>query len=53
MFENKEISHVENNMSPLNNIEIIEMELIYQIFKKLENIIENLKKNKGLKLIIK
>ena len=50
-FENKEISHVENNMSPLNDIEIIETELILSDFKKLENIIENLKKkNKGLKI---
>jgi len=50
-FENKNITHVENNIDPINDIEIIETELMISDQTKLKNIIENLKKkNKGLKI---
>jgi GTP-binding protein YchF len=52
-FENKDITHVENKVSPLNDIHIIETELLLSDFAKIQNIIENLKKkNKGLKIDI-
>ncbi len=52
-FEDKEISHIDDCLSPLNDIEIIETELLLSDYQKLENIIENLKKkNKGLKVDI-
>ena len=47
-FENKDITHVDKTISPVNDIEIIETELLLSDLSKIENIIENLqKKNKG------
>ena len=47
-FENKDITHVDSKISPLNDINIIETELLLSDLSKIENIIENLKKkNKG------
>ena len=47
-FENKDITHVDKVISPVNDIEIIETELLLSDLSKIENIIENLqKKNKG------
>ena len=49
-FENKEITHVDDNLSPLKDIEVIETECLLSDLTKIENIIENLKKkNKGKK----
>ena len=53
-FENKEITHVDETLSPLKDIEVIETECILSDLSKIENIIENLKKNtKALKLQMK
>ena len=50
-FEDSDITHVDENLSPLNDIEIIETELILSDYNKIENIIENIKKkNKGKKI---
>ena len=50
-FENKDITHVDKVISPVNDIEIIETELLLSDLSKIENIIENLqKKNKGKKI---
>ena len=50
-FEDCDITHVDKNLSPLNDIEIIETELILSDYSKVENIIENIKKkNKGKKI---
>ena len=49
-FEDSDITHVDKNLSPLNDIEVIETELILSDHSKIENIIENIKKkNKGKK----
>ena len=50
-FENKEITHVDETLSPLKDIEVIETECILSDLSKIENIIENLKKkHKGSKI---
>jgi len=50
-FEDKKITHVDENLSPGNDINIIETELLLSDHTKIENIIENLKKkNKGGKI---
>ncbi len=50
-FEDKEITHVDDNLSPLRDIEVIETECLLSDLTKIENIIENLKKkNKGKKI---
>ena len=49
-FEDKEVTHVNDIISPINDIETIETELLISDYSKIENIIENLKKrNKGNK----
>ena len=45
-FENKDITHVDSKVSPLNDINVIETELLLSDLSKVENIIENLKKKK-------
>ena len=47
-FENKEITHVDDNLSPLKDIEVIETECLLSDLTKIENIIENLKKHKKI-----
>ena len=50
-FEDSDITHVDKHLSPLNDIEIIETELILSDYSKVENITENIKKkNKGKKI---
>ena len=50
-FEDSDITHVDKNLSPLNDIEIIETELVLSDYSKVVNIIENIKKkNKGKKI---
>ena len=50
-FKNKNITHVDDNISPLKDISVIETELLLSDLSKIENIIENLKnKNKGKKI---
>ena len=50
-FEDSDITHVDKNLSPLNDIEIIETELVLSDYSRVENIIENIKKkNKGQKI---
>ena len=50
-FENSEITHVDHKLSPLDDIQVIETELLLSDHLKVENIIENmLKKNKGKKI---
>tara|TARA_X000000950_G_C13911184_1_gene659037 strand:- start:2784 stop:3881 length:1098 start_codon:yes stop_codon:yes gene_type:complete len=50
-FEDKEITHVDDKISPLNDIEVIETELLLSDQSKIDNIIDNLKKkNKGKKI---
>ncbi|MEE2694906.1 MAG: redox-regulated ATPase YchF [Pseudomonadota bacterium] len=50
-FEDKKITHVDENLVPENDINIIETELLLSDHTKIENIIENLKKkNKGKKI---
>tara|TARA_B100000963_G_C22603503_1_gene661399 strand:- start:448 stop:1545 length:1098 start_codon:yes stop_codon:yes gene_type:complete len=47
-FESKDITHVDSRISPLDDIDIIETELLLSDLSKIGNIIENLKKkNKG------
>ena len=48
-FEDSEITHVDDNLSPLDDIEVIETELLLSDQSKISNIIENIKKNKGQK----
>ena len=43
-FEDKNITHVDNRISPLDDIQVIETELLLSDLSKIENIIENLKK---------
>ena len=45
-FQNKNITHVNKEVSPVNDIEIIETELLLSDLSKIENTIENLKKKK-------
>ncbi len=53
-FEDKNISHVYNEINPVNDINVIETELLLSDHAKITNIIENLKKkNKGLKIDLK
>lgn len=50
-FEDSEITHVDQTLSPLNDIEVIETELLISDYSKIENTIENIKKkNKGKKI---
>ncbi len=50
-FESEDVTHVENKINPLNDIQVIETELLLSDLSKVENIIENLqKKNKGKKI---
>ena len=50
-FENKNITHVNNKIDPLDDINVIETELLLSDLSKVQNIIENLKKkNKGKKI---
>ena len=47
-FESEDVTHVENKINPLNDIQVIETELLLSDLSKADNIIENLqKKNKG------
>ena len=49
-FNDNNITHVDDNLSPTNDIEVIETELLLADLSKIENILENLrKKNKGNK----
>ena len=41
-FEDKEITHVDDKISPLNDIEVIETELLLSDQSKIDNIIDNL-----------
>ena len=43
-FEDSDITHVDKSLSPLNDIETIETELILSDYSKIENITENIKK---------
>ena len=45
-FDDKNITHVNNSISPKNDIEIIETELLLSDHSKVSNIIENLEKKK-------
>ena len=50
-FENKEISHVNEKIQPIEDIKTIETELLLCDLSKISSIIENLKKkNKGLNI---
>ena len=50
-FEDSEITHVDDNLSPLDDIEVIETELLLSDQSKIDNIIENIKKKvKGQKV---
>ncbi len=50
-FENEDITHVNNKISPIDDINIIETELLLSDLEKIHNISDNyLKKNKGKKL---
>ena len=50
-FEDDDITHVNNMISPIDDIKIIETELLISDLEKAEKIMENyLKKNKGKKL---
>ena len=47
-FEDKNITHVNNQISPLKDISVIETELLLSDLSKIDKTIENLKKkNKG------
>ena len=48
-YEDKEVSHVSDCISPMSDIETIETELLLSDLNKSENIIENLKKKKQRK----
>ena len=48
-FEDSDITHVDKSLSPLNDIETIETELILSDYSKIENITENIKKKKKRK----
>ena len=50
-FQDKNITHVDKELSPLKDISVIETELLLSDLSKIEKIIENLKKkNKGKKI---
>ena len=50
-FQDKNITHVDKELSPLKDITVIETELLLSDLSKIEKIIENLKKkNKGKKI---
>ena len=50
-FENSEITHVEENLSPTNDIQVIETELLLADHSRIQNVIENIKKkNKGKRI---
>ena len=50
-FKDKNITHVDDEISPLKDIAVIETELLLSDLSKIKNIIENLKKkNKGKKI---
>ena len=50
-FEDDEITHVDEKLSPINDIQAIETELLLADFAKIQIIIENIKKkNKGKKI---
>jgi len=50
-FEDDDITHVNNKVSPIEDIKVIETELLLADLEKIERITENyLKKNKGKKL---
>ena len=50
-FEDENITHVNNNIDPINDIITIETELLLTDLAKIENIISNLiSKNKGVKI---
>jgi len=50
-FEDKNITHVNNQISPLKDISVIETELLLSDLSKIDKTIENLKKkNKGKKI---
>ena len=47
-FQDKNITHVENEISPLRDISVIETELLLSDLSKIESVIVHLKnKNKG------
>ena len=52
-FEDSNITHVDNEISPLNDLEVIETELILSDYSKIENIIENLKKKIKVRRLMK
>ena len=43
-FESEDVTHVENKINPLNDIQVIETELLLSDLSKAENIIESLQK---------
>ena len=45
-FESEDVTHVENKINPLNDIQVIETELLLSDLSKADNIIENLQKKK-------
>ena len=50
-FRDNEITHVDEEISPLNDISVIETELLLSDLSKIQNIIDNLQnKNKGKKI---
>ena len=50
-FQDRNITHVDEEISPLKDISVIETELLLSDLSKIEKIIENLKKkNKGTKI---
>ncbi len=50
-FEDDEITHVDEQLSPINDIQVIETELLLADYSKIQNIIDNIKKkNKGKKI---
>ena len=49
-FQDRNITHVDEEISPLKDISVIETELLLSDLSKIEKIIENLKKIKEQKL---
>ncbi len=45
-FEDSEITHVEEKLSPTNDIQVIETELLLADYSKIQNVIDNIKKKK-------
>ena len=45
-FNDNNITHVDDDLSPTNDIEVIETELLLADLSKIENILENLRKKK-------